>query len=124
MVRDNGMVMMSEAEYGNLAQGKAWEIKELTKRCEMLQNAIMILSRDLGSRTADVRISKLDFLQMYDKAVNDMFDRPADDKNDIYGYDITIHWHGVYCNCSDGATPSNYIIPALQELCEEDSEEY
>ena len=22
-------------------------------------------------------------------------------------------WHGMYCSCSDGATPSNYIIPAI-----------
>ena len=124
MYKDNGFVVMTETEYNSMNQSKAWEIKELEKRCEMLQNAVIILSREKGTESTDVRIPKVDFLKMYDKAVNDMFDRPADDKNDIYGYDITIHWHGVYCNCSDGATPSNYIIPALQDLTDEDSEEY
>ena len=124
MYRDNGLVVMTETEYNSMTQAKSWEIKELEKRCDMLQNAIMTLTRDQGIRTEDIRIPKLDFIQMHEKAVDDMFDRPADDKNDIYGYDITIHWHGMYCNCSDGATPSNYIIPALQELCEEDPDEY
>lgn len=124
MYKDNGMVVMTETEYNGMTREKSYEIKELEKRCEMLQNAVMILTRGQGTKTTAVRVSKLDFIQMYDKAVDDMFDRPADDKNDIYGYDVTIQWHGVYCNCADGATPSNYILSALKDLCEEDPDEY
>ena len=124
MVRENGMVMMSESEYLAITQGKAWETKELEKRCDMLQDAVLKLTAQHGTKQGDIRVAKLDFLQMYDKALEDMFDHPENEKNDIYGHSITIHWHGVYCDCSDGATPSNYIIPALKELCEEDSEEW
>ena len=49
---------------------------------------------------------------MYDMAVNEMFETNSEE-NDVYGHNITVHWHGMYCSCSDGATPSNYIIPAI-----------
>ena len=124
MVRENNMVMLPWAEYQQININYEREIAELKKRCEMLQNAVLKLSAKHGTPVTDVRVSKLDFLAMHDSAVNDMFDHPENEENDIYGYDITIHWHGVYCNCSDGATPSNYIIPALQDLCEEDPEEW
>lgn len=44
--------------------------------------------------------------------VNEMFETNSEE-NDIYGHNITVHWHGMYCSCSDGAIPSNYIIPAI-----------
>ena len=123
MVKENGMVMLPWTEYQNINIRFEREIEELKKRCEMLQNAVMKLTAH-PTVQADIRVAKLDFLQMYDKAVADMFDRPDDDINDIYGYPVTIHWHGMYCDCSDGATPTNYIISALQELTEEDPDEY
>ena len=123
MVRENGMLMMSETEYNNRIHMQEIEIKELKKRCEMLQLAVLKLTAQRDTNPGDIRVAKLDFLQMYDTALNDMFDHPERDVNDIYGHSITIHWHGVYCDCADGATPTNYIIPALQELCEEDPEE-
>lgn len=123
MVKENGMVMLPWAEYQQININYEREIEGLEKRLEMLQKAVLKLSAKHGDQT-DVRVSKLDFLRMYNIALDDMWDRPSDDVNDIYGYDVTIHWHGVYCDCSDGATPSNYIIPALESLCEEDSEEY
>lgn len=123
MVKENGMVMLPWAEYQQININYEREIEELKKRLEMLQKAVLRLSAKHGDQT-DVRVSKLDFLRMYNIALDDMWDRPSDDVNDIYGYDVTIHWHGVYCDCSDGATPSNYIIPALESLCEEDPEEY
>ena len=72
----------------------------------------------------DVRVSRVDFLKIYDNALNEMFDAPEDEDNDIYGYDITVHWHGIYCNCGDGAIPCNHIIPAIMNCNEEDDEEY
>ena len=59
---------------------------------------------------------------MYNEALDDMFENP--ENNDIYGYNITVHWHGIYCNCGDGATPCNHIIPAIVSCYEEDNEEY
>lgn len=124
MVIENNMVMMSETEFNNRIHANQVTIKELEKRCEMLRNAVIKLTARRGTMGKDIRVPKLDFLEMYEKAIEDMFEHPENEINDIYGHSVTIHWHGVYCDCSDGATPSNYIIPALKELCDEDSEEW
>ena len=62
--------------------------------------------------TTDIKVSRSDFVKMHDMAVNEMFETNSEE-NDVYGHNITVHWHGMYCSCSDGATPSNYIIPAI-----------
>ena len=86
MVKENGMVMMTELEYD-----------QLTKR--------------------DKKLTRKEFVRAFNAAIDYMF--ATDDTDNIYGKDITIHWNGYYCNCSDGATPSNYIIPAILECDEE-----
>lgn len=99
------------------------EIEELKKRCEILSNALLQMSIGNKGNTADIRIPKADFIKIYNAAVNDMFDHPDED-NDIYGYDVTVHWHGFYCNCGDGAIPSNHIIGGLECLYDEEPEEW
>lgn len=103
------------------------------KRLDFMQTAILTLSKG-DAATQDTRVSKADFLAIYQKALNKFFDimdgeketdkTPDDVPNDIYGHDITIHWHGIYCNCGDGATPSNIIIPAIEDVLSEDDSEY
>lgn len=42
------------------------------------------------------------------------------DENEIYGYPVAIHWHGMYCECGDdGAGVINCIIPAVMDLDKE-----
>lgn len=101
---------------------KVAEIKaEYEKRLELMRKALVELSRKTATVPTDVRVSKLDFVAMHTQAVCDM-DGSEDD--DIYGHDITVHWHGFYCNCGDGATPANYIIPAIEDCWDEDPTEY
>lgn len=123
MVEENGMVMMTERELNRITHDKDTEIESLTRRIEILQEAVMQLMKTRSTDTADTRVGKRDFLAIYDKALDDMGEH-ADEDNDIYGYDITVHWHGLYCNCGDGAIPSNYIISSIRDMLDEDDDEY
>lgn len=94
---------------------------EYKKRLELMQKALMELTQKTDTTHHDVRISKADFVAMHTQAVCDM---DGLEDNDIYGYDITVHWHGFYCNCGDGAAPANYIIPGIEDCLDEDPTEY
>ena len=129
MVKENGMVMMTEDEYNKLTnridrtiKEKEEDISHLQRRIELMQTALLKATKTADTVPNGVRVSKADFVAMHKSAVDYMWNHEED--NDIYGYDFTVHWHGMYCNCSDGATPSNHIIPAI-EWCEmEDPTEY
>lgn len=128
MVKENGMIMMTEQELDQMKREHATIVEDYEKRLELMQKAIMKLFHKDGT-SEDVRVPKIDFLAIYDKALEEMFDnmkKPNYEEllNDIYGHDITVHWHGLYCNCGDGAVPSNYIIPAVKEMLDEDCDEY
>ena len=125
MVKENGMVMLTENEYNAIKEDAATK-KAYEKRIEMLQSAL--LSATVGNKSVEgLQVTKTDFLAIYNKALNAMFKAEENgtltDDNDIYGYDFTIHWHGIYCNCYDGAIPSNHIIPAIEGVNDEDPDE-
>lgn len=123
MVKENGMVMITEKEYKKSIKSNDCRIKELEIANEMLRKALFKLTSKM--EISDVRVSRQDFLKIYNDALDFMFNHPELEENDIYGYEITVHWHGMYCSCSDGATPSNHLIPAIddcdKELCMEDN---
>ena len=144
MVKENGMVMMTEQEHdleldiickdyekeiNTLKKEHNEEIKTLMRRIELLQTAITELIHNENHGSHDVRVSKTDFLDMYQKALDVFFDnmeKPNCDElpNDIYGKDFTVHWNGIYCNCSDGAVVSNNLIPGIEGVLDEDPTEY
>ena len=109
MVTENGMVMMTLGEYHSLNVTKN-KVEEIEKSNEMLRKAMIHLTGK--GNTTDIKVSRSDFIKMHEMAVNEMFENNSEDN-------ITIHWHGMYCSCSDGATPSNYIIPAIVNCDEE-----
>lgn len=118
MIEYNGNMIMTKAEF--MAHNA--EVQELNKRIESLQDAIfqLITGREDNTATADIMLSKSDFLALYDRAISAMF--ADDDTNDIYGHDVTVHWHGLACNCADGAQACNYIIEGVREVLEEDGD--
>lgn len=124
MVKQNDMVMMTEKELNDLINDSNKRITELETRNKMLRAALMDVIKEDNKNKKDVRVSKMDFLALYHNALDEMFNQPDEANNDIYGYDVTIHWHGVYCNCGDGATAYNHIITAIESVYEEDNEEY
>ena len=126
MVKENGMVMMTEKELERMETEHEQTKMDYECRIELLQKAILELTNK-SNAVQGVRVPKIDFLAIYQKALDDMFnklDNGSDEDNDIYGYDITVHWHGIYCNCGDGATPSNHIIPGIESCADEDPTEY
>ena len=93
MVKENGMVMMSEKEYEEL-KGKA-----------------------------DQRVSRKEFLELYKAAmtmVNYYNGTEGTERfNHIYGYNVTVHWNGIYCDCSDGAIAWNHIVSNIEGVIDE-----
>ena len=123
MVRENGMVMLTERELKEMER----KLLQCEKRIVILQSALLQATKG-GTTVEGVKVTKTDFLEIYQKALNDMFNKEEKENfdpysTDIYGYDFTVHWHGIYCNCSDGAMPSNHIIPAIEGLNDEDPDE-
>ena len=125
MVKENGMVMMTERELEHLQWEHDNKIEEYEKRLEFMHTAILALTQKTDTVPHDMRVSKADFLAIYAKALDDFFDKmetPNGEElhNDIDGYDLTVHWHGIYCNCGNGATPSNNLIPGIEGVNDED----
>ena len=123
MVKENGMVMLTEKELKEMER----KLLQCEKRIVILQSALLKATN--GNKAVEgVQVTKTDFLEIYKKALNEMFNKEEKEDfdvydTDIYGYDFTVHWHGIYCNCSDGAMPSNHIIPAIEGLNDEDPDE-
>lgn len=114
MVRENGMVMINEEEYRRLNKD--------SEENGILRSAIIkIINNIKENPTADIELTCREFLSVYNAAVTDMFEREdnGDDKNEIYGYDVTVHWHGFYCNCEDGATVTNTVIDGVECCADE-----
>lgn len=99
--------------------------KEYEQRLDRMHTALLKLTADTKP-IEGVRVTKTDFLAIYQKALDAMWENQEKgiDTNDIYGYDFTVHWHGLYCNCSDGAVPSNNLIPGIEGCNDEDPDEY
>lgn len=123
MVKENGMIMLSEKEFERKEREIQSLKEEYERRIELLQNAVLALSTK-DTPPHGVRVGKADFIEIYNTALNEMFDHPERGTNDIYNHDFFVYWHGIYCNCGDGAAPSNYLIPAIEGMNEEDPTEY
>lgn len=114
MVRENGMVMMSVKEYE--------ELKRSATDTEVLRGAVVKLLKHFNSQpTTDIELTQKEFLMAYNAAVENMFENLENgiDDNEIYGHDVTVHWHGVYCNCEDGATVTSTVIDGVEACSDE-----
>lgn len=98
--------------------------EELIKRIDMLQDALIEMGKT--NEPKDMRVSRKDFVQIYNKCVSRMFDEcdaqveqtPYEDM--IYSNPMTIHWKGMYCNLSSGACIANNIIPGIEGVDEDE----
>lgn len=115
MVRENGMVMISEKEYKEMKL----KLNELEYSNKLLRSAILQLTRKQKENYTDVKVSREDFIKIHQEALDIMCSNENMESVDVYGRDFTVHWHGIYCSCADGATPSNHIIPAVQACLDE-----
>ena len=81
MVTENGMVMITLGEYQSLNVTKN-KVKEIEKSNEMLRKAMIQLTGK--GNTIDIKVSRSDFVKMYNMAVNEMFETNSEE-NDVYG---------------------------------------
>ena len=101
-------------------------IEKLNKRIAMLQDALIEMST--STKPNDYRISRKDFIEIYNKCVCRMFES-GNTKNGIsyedviYSNAMTIHWNGMYCDLTSGACIANHIIPGIKGIEEEVYEE-
>ena len=109
MVRENGMVMMSEEEYGEL-------INDANSAKYLRSTVVKMLKSFNDNPTEDIELTRREYIETFNAAVDSMFDN---DENEIYGYDTTVHWHGIYCNCEDGAEVFDHIISAIEKIDDE-----
>lgn len=61
----------------------------------------------------DKLVTRDKFMKKYHKEMN------KEDRGKVYGHDVTIHWNGMFCTCSDGATAYNHIICGLEDAMTE-----
>lgn len=99
------------------------EIKKLKEENEQLKK--LLLQMEKKTDTEDIKVTRKQFCDFRDIAEQLMFNGTEDEgeRFGCYGKDVTVHWNGMYCNCEDGAAPSNYIFPAILELDEECDDE-
>lgn len=69
-------------------------------------------------RTEDIEVSRQEFLDIYGLAMDSL----GSDRCELYGNDVTVHWHGIYCNCSDGAVAYNNIVAGIENVIDEEGE--
>ena len=90
--------------------------KEIEKQTKVAKRALFkVLSEQ---KTEDIEVSRQEFLDVYGLAMSDL----GLDECELYGNDVTVHWHGIYCNCSDGAVAYNNIIAGIRDVIEEEGE--
>lgn len=105
------------------------EYVDLKKQINTLRKLLFKVLSGQNNGTEDVKLTRQEFIDLHHQALNYMFDEEVDDIGDrgeetgVYGKMITVHWNGVYCECSDGAIASNAIIPAIKEVIDEEEDE-
>ncbi len=124
MVKENGMVMMTETEfkvYAENAQHNNELIHEMQMELKELKEALLVATRDRKKKLKGIGLKRQTFLDVYDHC----FLRENGSEDDIYGHDVYVYWHGFFCNCSDGATAYNNIIEGIKGcIDEDDSDDY
>lgn len=90
--------------------------KRIEKETEIAKRALFkVLSE---KKTEDIKVSRQEFLDIYGLAMSGL----GSDKCELYGNEVTVHWHGIYCDCSDGAVAYNNIIAGIKNVIKEEDE--
>ena len=90
--------------------------REIEKQTEIAKRTLFkVLSE---KKTEDIEVSRQEFLDIYNLAMDGL----GSDECELYGNDVTVHWHGIYCNCSDGAVAYNNIITGVEKVIMEEGE--
>lgn len=119
------------AELKEKLQNRNEAICKLREQIDGLKKAVDILinTKSEDKTPEGIRLSVSDFSDVYeamfcngDYMTEDGWnnDEGLDLKEEhLYGHDVHLAWHGLWCNLQDGASVYNYIMCNLPELAEE-----
>lgn len=85
-------------------------------RINLLQNAL--INKTSSNKTTDSRVSRSDYIEIYKKCTDRMFEETENQiyKDMLYNNATTIHWNGIYCDCSSGAQIYDYVIDCIENI--------
>ena len=114
IINEKGNYEMTPEQYSQIMkdlEDVRSERDKLTEERAELRMALLKATRKNKMKTKDVELKPELFVNMYNsvQALDDF-------EKDIYGKDITVHWHGLYCNCSDGPEACDYIMDSLEQM--------
>ena len=100
-------------------------IKQLKNEISELRQALLVSTRNKEGKSQDIELSMPTFYNLFQEIMSHEDGDSVDMEKDIYGHDVTIHWHGFSTNCYDGATSYNYIVEeglvnCIDECCEDE----
>lgn len=89
---------------------------------ELPEKTVTITEKEYKELLAlkDKKVTRGEFMDAYKAAIR-LMDICED--SPVYGNDVTVHWNGIYCNCSDGAVAYNNIILGVESVIDEDGDE-
>ena len=100
------------------------EIENLKSRIDMLQEALLKITSEKkeDSINKDIRISRKDFVTLWEKCTENNKDGEFRYEDLVYGKNVTVHWNGFYCDCVDGAVAYNNIITSITSVDDEEGD--
>ena len=122
-ITTNKEVMEAE-RYADVMAAKAYvealmerKVDNIEDKADRLRELLFTVMKERCNN--DVRVKRSEFLEIYKEAMDTL----GADECELYGNDVTVHWHGIYCNCSDGAIAWNLIVSNIESVIDEDGDE-
>lgn len=122
-ITTNKEVMEAE-RYADVIAAKAYvealmerKVDSIEDKADRLRELLFTVMKERCNN--DVRVKRSEFLEIYKEAMDTL----GADECELYGNDVTVHWHGIYCNCSDGATAWNHIVSNIESVIDEDGDD-
>ena len=115
MVRENGMVMMTEEEYWEMSAKLEFAETEL----EIFKNSIRKIAKE-NLKAEETKARKTEIEVPPSALVEIMDEYPGDE--DCYETEMEISWNGIKAKLWFSPSIYNYILPAIKEAWEEMNE--
>ena len=99
------------------ADGLEKENEKLKARVKHLRSLLFAAMKE--KQSGDTKVKRSEFIDIWHEAMEGL----GSDECELYGNNVTVHWHGIYCDCSDGAVAHNNIIEGIKGVMSEEDEE-
>lgn len=128
MVKENGMVMMSEAEYNEM-KNKIWELDNQLDIAKMELATYHQSVKKFAERNIDLKedekilmeIPARDFVDIMETMINEAFE-DNEKFNKLQCNDLVFEWNGISSRLQYGPEIFNEVLPGIKEAYEEINE--